>query len=102
MLEAERRLGQWFSLSLRLRVDLTATAASDDLSEGHDYALAVVALQEQARTITCRTLEHYSERMLDRLEQIYGPIPLQLELSKCAPPIAGFGGAVCVQRSRRW
>ena len=40
--------------------------------------------------------------MLDRIEQIYGPIPLQLELQKCRAPIAGFDGTVGVQRSRRW
>ena len=102
VLEHERQLGQWFNVSLRLGVDLAATAASDDLEAGHDYALAVTALQEQARTIRCRTLEHFSERMLDRLEQIYGPIPLQLELQKCRAPIAGFDGTVGVQRSRRW
>lgn len=100
--EQERRHGQWFELDFSLGVDLAATARSDDLSEGFDYGLGIAALQEQARAIHCSTLEHYSERILDRLEDCYGPIPLALELSKCRVPVPGFDGRVAVSRRRRW
>jgi dihydroneopterin aldolase len=102
VLERERREGQWFELSFRLGHDLAAAGRSDDLAHSLDYSLAITALQDQARRLRCRTLEHWSERILDRLEQIYGPVPLELELRKCAPPVSGFGGSVAVRRRRRW
>ncbi|MEB3308411.1 MAG: dihydroneopterin aldolase, partial [Cyanobacteriota bacterium] len=46
------------------------------------------------------TLEHYSEQMLDLAEELYGPVPIQLELRKCAAPVAGFSGVVAIARQR--
>jgi 7,8-dihydroneopterin aldolase/epimerase/oxygenase len=100
--EQERLHGQWFELAFSLGADLAATALSDDLSQGFDYGRGITALQEQARTIRCQTLEHYSEQILDALEACYGPIPLAVELSKCRVPVAGFDGNVTVSRRRRW
>jgi 7,8-dihydroneopterin aldolase/epimerase/oxygenase len=101
VLERERDEGQWFELAFRLGGDLAAAARNDDLAASFDYGTAITALQAQARTIRCRTIEHYSERILDLLEQCYGPIPLEIELVKCHPPIAGFTGSVAVRRRRR-
>ena len=100
--EQERLHGQWFELAFSLGVDLGAVARSDDLGEGCDYGRGIAALQEQARTIRCHTLEHYSEQILDALEACYGTIPLALELSKCQVPVPGFDGRVTVSRRRRW
>ena len=102
VLEQERSQGQWFELAFSLMADLGATARTDDLAQGFDYATAVTALQQQARGLRCRTLEHYSERILELLEEIYGPVPLEVELAKCRAPIPGFGGSVSVTRRRRW
>lgn len=102
VLERERLHGQWFELDFSLGTDLTDTAQHDDLSEGLDYAIGIDALRAQARVFYCNTLEHYSERILDLLEECYGPIPLALELTKCRAPIPGFNGSVAVSRKRRW
>lgn len=100
VLEQERQLGQWFELDLELGWDLAAAAAGDDLSATLDYSLAIKALQRQAGEIRCLTLEHWSERILQLLEQLYGPVPMALELRKCAAPVPGFGGTVAVRRQR--
>ena len=100
--EHERRDGQWFELSYRLGADLSAPARDDDLAAGLNYATGVAALQRHARTVCCHTIEHYAERILDCLERCYGPVPIELELIKCAAPIPGFSGAVGVVRRRRW
>lgn len=100
VLEHERQLGQWFELDLSLGWSLAAAGASDDLSLSLDYSRAIQALQLQAREIRCLTLEHWSERILDLLEELYGPVPMRLELRKCHAPVPGFGGIVGVQRSR--
>lgn len=102
VLEHERALGQWFELEFWLGGDLSDAAVTDDLSGSYDYVTAIEALRRLSRDLTCLTLEHFSERILDRLEQLYGPIPLRLELIKCHAPIAGFDGSVSVRRQRRW
>ena len=100
VLEQERRDGQWFSLDISLWTDLSAAAADDDLTSSLDYSLAIRSLQALAREIRCLTIEHFSDRVLDCLEQLYGPVPVRLTLSKCAAPVPGFDGVVAVERIR--
>jgi dihydroneopterin aldolase len=102
VLEPERAHGQWFALDLELATDLAAAAASDQLADTLDYSLLITALQQQARSVRCQTLEHYSERMLDLAQELYGPVPIRLELRKCAAPVPGFRGVVAVRRARHW
>jgi dihydroneopterin aldolase len=102
VLEQERLLGQWFELDFSLGCDLGAAAVADNLADSLDYSRAIVALQQQARSIRCLTLEHWSEQILELLESLYGAVPIQLELRKCAAPVPGFSGIVAVHRTRRW
>jgi dihydroneopterin aldolase len=102
VLESERQLGQWFELDLELGVDLNAAAAGDDLGASLDYSRAIKALQRQASEVQVQTLEHYSELIFACLEELYGPVPMQLELRKCRAPVPGFGGRVAVRRRRHW
>ena len=71
VLEHERRDGQWFRLDITLYLDLS-----------------------------CLTIEHFSEQVLDRLDSLHGPLPVWLRLCKCAPPVSGFDGWVAVERVR--
>ena len=100
VLEQERRDGQWFRLDIQFQLDLSSAAAADDLSTSLDYSLAIQALQRLAREICCLTTEHFSEQVLDRLQELYGPVPTGLRLTKCAAPVPGFHGLVAVERSR--
>ena len=78
----------------------TSAAAHDDLAASLDYSKAITALQALARGLVCQTIEHFSDRVLDQLEQLYGPVPVRLELRKCAAPVPGFSGVVAVERRR--
>ena len=100
VLEHERQLGQWFELDFSLAWDLAAAGAGDQLKHSLDYSLAITALQGLAGELRCLTLEHFAERIFDVLEQLYGPVPMRLELRKCRAPVPGFTGVVGVQRSR--
>lgn len=100
VLEQERQQGQWFELDLELGVDLRVAGRSDALADTLDYSLLITALQRQARSVRCQTLEHYSDQMLELAEQLYGPVPIRMELRKCAAPVAGFTGVVAVVRQR--
>ena len=101
VLAFERHEGQWFEVDLALEADLAAACRSDALADTLDYSRLITALQHQARSIRCQTLEHYSEQMLDLVESLYGPVPIWLELRKCSAPVAGFSGVVAVERQRR-
>ena len=98
----ERRHGQWFSLDVTLRLDLTGAAREDDLSATADYSQAVQGIQGLASTLQCQTIEHFSERVFDLLETLYGPIGMRVLLRKCTAPIPGFDGTVAVERYRHW
>ena len=100
VLDHERRDGQWFSLDITLWQDLSLAAADDDLAASLDYSRAIVALQELSRDLVCQTIEYFSDRVLDQLERLYGPVPVRLELRKCAAPVPGFHGVVAVERCR--
>lgn len=102
VLEHERRDGQWFSLDLTLRLDLSEAAQDDALSSTADYSQAVQGVQSLASQLVCLTIEHFSDRVLDLLEELYGPIAMRVLLRKCAAPIPGFGGTVAVERHRHW
>lgn len=101
VLDFEREQGQWFRVDLELHLDLSASASADSLSATADYSLGIQALQRLAAKFSCHTLEHFSERMFEVLEELYGPLPMHLQLSKCDPPIPGFAGTVSLQRWRR-
>ncbi len=100
VLEQERLHGQSFLLDFSLWLNLEKAALQDDLSCTADYSLGIRQLQDLALQLNCNTIEHFSELILDRLESIYGPIPMQVFLRKCSAPIPGFDGIVGVERSR--
>ena len=102
VLERERLEGQWFSLDLTLLVDCQAAARSDALNDTADYSLAVQAVQTLASELRCHTIEHFSERVLERLADLYGVVPMRVLLRKTKPPIPGFSGTVAVERHRHW
>ncbi len=102
VLPFERERGQWFELDVELAFDLSSAGRLDDLGLSLDYSQAIGALQRQASEVRCLTLEHYSERILDQLESLHGPVPTRLELRKCAAPVPGFTGLVAVRRQRHW
>ena len=100
VLDHERLLGQSFLLDFKIWCDLDQAAKEDSLSATADYSIAIIELQRLALNTQCKTLEHFSELILDQLESIYGQIPMHIFLQKCAAPIAGFNGIVGVERCR--
>ena len=100
VLEQERLLGQWFALDFWLAHDLQRAGQSDALVDTLDYAEAVQLIRELTASLRCQTLEHFSERIFDVMQQRYGRISMGLELRKLTAPISGFAGTVAVQRER--
>jgi 7,8-dihydroneopterin aldolase/epimerase/oxygenase len=98
VLPFEREFGQWFELDLDLCLDLSSAGVSDHLADSLDYAQLIAALQQQARSICCLTIERYAECVLRLIATEFGPFPVVLELRKCDAPVPGFTGVVAVRR----
>ncbi len=98
--EEERLLGQFFSLDFSLWIDLDEAARNDDINRTADYGLAIRNIQKMSLNLECLTIEHFSEKILTCLEDLYGKVPMQVLLRKCKPPISGFNGTVAVERKR--
>ena len=100
VLENERLLGQYFLLNFTVWVDIDQASIKDDVSLTVDYSLAIAKLQEFSFEFKCETIEYYSHKILDVLEELYGSLPMEISLTKCSPPVAGFMGSVSISRSR--
>jgi len=100
VLDHERLLGQSFLLDFTIWIDLESAALNDDLTKTADYSLAIKSIQQLSLEINCLTIEHFSERILENIEALYGDVPIQITLQKSSPPIDGFNGSVSITRSR--
>ncbi len=100
VLEHERIMGQEFELDFTLWLNVTQAAINDDLSFTQDYSIAIRDLQTFSLDLYCYTIERFSQLILDRLEGIYGLVPMRVRLRKCSPPVPGFLGSVVVERWR--
>ncbi len=100
VLEKERLTGQPFLLDIILWVDMEKVSKNDELSSTFDYSLAVKSVQELSFKVECKTIEQFSELIFNKLESLYGSIPMQIVLKKCFPPMDGFSGSVSVSRKR--
>ena len=102
VLEKERKHGQEFLLDFSLWLNMEYASKRDNISSTADYSLGILDLQQYAFTIECQTIEYYSELILNRLESLYGSVPMKVFLRKCFAPVPGFDGTVGVERTRHF
>jgi dihydroneopterin aldolase len=100
VLDWEREHGQWFSLNLQLFCDLGAVSLSDDIDETINYVKVIEVIRGLADSLVCYTIENFVEQIFTAIEVAFGPIKMELELTKCEAPIPGFSGSVSVRRKR--
>ena len=103
-LPQEQTVGGDFLVSVSL--DLPATAAAterDELSGTVDYASLYALVRDEMR-VPSRLLEHICGRIGRRVLQVFPEVTaVEVSVTKCAPPIAGFcgGGATVSLRTER-
>ncbi len=102
VLESERIHGQKFILDISFWLDLEESSKLDQLDQSIDYSEAVKAVQKLSFEIKCLTIEYFSDQILNLLESLYGPIPINILLKKCSPPIDGFTGSVLIEKKRNF
>ena len=102
VLESERIHGQSFLLDISFWLDLDESSKLDQLDKSIDYGEVVRAVQTLSFEIKCLTIEYFSDQILNLIESRYGPIPINILLKKCSPPIHGFTGSVLIEKKRNF
>ena len=98
VLEEERELGQLFSLDIFLWADFEECTANDDIKKTVDYSKLVEILKGQSNKINFFTIEKYSKAILEIIDNEFKLSKIKIILTKCKPPIIGFGGNVSIVR----
>ena len=102
VLESERINGQNFVLDISFWLNLDESSKLDQLDKSIDYSEAIKAVQKLSFEIKCLTIEYFSDQILNLLESLYGPVPINISLKKCSPPIEGFTGSVLIEKKRNF
>ncbi len=102
VLDNERVHGQLFSLDFSLWLNLDDVAKNDQLIKNVDYSLAILDIQQLSFDLNCMTIEYFGDLILDRLEALYGSVPMKIFLRKCQPPVSGFSGSGALERQRNF
>ena len=102
VLESERINGQDFVLDISFWLDLDESSKFDQLDKSIDYSEVIKAVQKLSFEIKCLTIEYFSDQILNLIESLYGPVPINILLKKCSPPIHGFTGSVLIEKKRNF
>ena len=98
VLDAERELGQLFSLDIFLWTDFEKCTLNDDIKKTVDYSKLVEILKDQSKKIYCFTIEKYSKSIIEIINMEFNLSKIKIILKKCNPPITGFDGKVSIVR----
>lgn len=101
--EQETIVGNEFSVSLRLKVDIGRAMQTDDVSETVSYADVFAAVKAEM-AIPSKLLEHVGGRLVNRLFHDFPQIEqIELKLMKRNPPmgadIEAAGIEICHRRN---
>lgn len=89
VLPQERRVGGWFTVSLRVHYNITRALESDDLTDTLSYA-ALCQLIKTEMAVSSQLLEHVAGRIAKAAFRDYPQIQaLDLTLTKENPPMGG-------------
>ncbi|MEO1146172.1 MAG: dihydroneopterin aldolase [Cyanobacteria bacterium J06638_22] len=101
LLPEEQVLGQWYTVELRVWLDISAAAANDDIAQTYDYRAASKDIQDIIQTQRFKLIERLTEAIAQRILESEMVEQVQVQLTKVSPPIPGFTGSVTVDITRR-
>ena len=85
----ENKVGGWYTLNLRARIDSHDSIASDNLEATVNYADIYEVVRSEMQ-IPSKLLEHVCGRILDKLFKKFAIIgEIEISLSKDTPPMGG-------------
>ena len=87
--EQEKKVGNTFTVSLGLYLDLSLSGQSDRLEDTLNYA-EVFEIVKKEMAIPSNLLEHVAGRIIQAIKQVYPQIAkIQIRLAKVRPPVNG-------------
>jgi 7,8-dihydroneopterin aldolase/epimerase/oxygenase len=99
-LEAERLLGQWFEVDLRMGVDLAPAGKSDRIEDTLDYRSVIAAVKEIITTAKFDLVEKLADTIVTKVLEFEQVQQVELKLHKPAAPIPDFGGKITIELTR--
>ena len=88
--DVEQRVGNRFLVDIRIEVDCSKAAASDQLDDALDYLKVYLLIKKEMGTVS-NLLEHVAQRILDALKSQFPEIQkASVKLSKMNPPMGGL------------
>ena len=101
VLEQEKTVGNTFTVSLKLYLDLSIAGQSDCLKDTLNYA-GVFEIVKREMAVPSGLLEHVATRIISAVEQAFPQIVnIRIRLAKVRPPVNGEMEEVAVITSRK-
>ena len=98
----EQKLGQRFTVNLRLQLDLSTPGRTDDVKDTVDYGQVYERVQTIMEGGPFRLLETAASRIADALLQSFPSLSgVEVEIEKPSAPIAGIFDSVGVAIHRK-
>ena len=89
VLEREKKVGNTFTVSLKLYLNLSVAGQSDRLEDTLNYA-DVFEIVKKEMAIPSNLLEHVASRIVQAIKQAFPQIvKIQIRLAKLRPPVFG-------------
>lgn len=97
VMEQERRVGGWFTVTLRVGYDWQRAASTDDVSDTLNYAeLYEIVSSEMA--VASNLLEHVAGRIVNAVENRFPTVSsIDLWVTKENPPMGADCSGACVE-----
>lgn len=87
--EQEKTVGNTFTVSLKLYLDLSIAGQSDRLEDTLDYA-GVFEIVKKEMAVPSNLLEHVANRIIQAVKQTFPQIAkIQIRVAKLRPPVNG-------------
>ncbi len=100
-LPEEQVLGQWFEVDVKLWLDITTAAQTDDIYHTVDYRSVITLVKHLIKTSKFVLIERLIETIADSILQECDRISqVEVTLSKPAAPIPDFGGTISLEITR--
>jgi dihydroneopterin aldolase len=100
-LPEEQVLGQWFEVDIKLWLDISTAAKTDDIEKTVDYRSIITLVKDLVKTSKFVLVERLVETLADSILQQSDRISqVQVILTKPAAPIPDFGGKISIDVTR--
>ncbi|MFM7364386.1 MAG: dihydroneopterin aldolase [Cuspidothrix sp.] len=101
-LPEEQVLGQWLEVDVKLWLDVSKAAKTDNIEDTIDYRRTVALIHNLVKTSKFALIERLAGAIADSiLEDSNGINQVQVILSKPAAPIPDFTGKISIELTRK-